>query len=87
VVVSDRIRFERLCRHRRDAGIKEYRGGDPTAPFVGNAVQELEEELADAVIYTAEAALQGRITTDVALDIDTHVRRALETLWDGLRRG
>jgi hypothetical protein len=79
--------FDKLCRDRRAAGIKQYRGGDPYAPFVGDPIKEVEEEIADAVIYTQEAALQGKIHPEVAFDVDAHLRRALATLWDGLRRG
>jgi hypothetical protein len=78
--------FDRLCRERRLAGIAEYRGGDPSRPFVGDPIQELHEELADATIYLQEAALQGRIRPDDAISVDMHIRRALTTLWASLRR-
>lgn len=78
--------FERLCRERRAAGIKQYRGGDPYAPFVGDPIQEVYEELADACIYLQEAALQGRIHPEVAFEADHWLRCAIRTVGDGLRR-
>jgi hypothetical protein len=85
-MVSYVLRFDRLCRDRREAGIKQYRGGDPHAPFVGDVVREIDEEGSDLTIYIEEAAKQGHITEEVAIEAQVHVLRALTTIWDGLGR-
>jgi hypothetical protein len=85
--VSDVMKFDRLCRDRRAAGIKQYRGGDPDAPFVGDVVREIDEEASDLTIYVEEAARQGLIDADTAIEAQVYVLRALRTVWDGLRRG
>jgi hypothetical protein len=78
--------FDRLCRDRRRAGIVEYRGGDASAPFVGDPIAEALEEAADFVIYVQEAALQGKLHPDDAMSIELHMRRALTTLWASLKK-
>lgn len=78
--------FERLRNRRRWAGIHQYRGGDPQAPFVGDAVEEFEAEMADGLNYLVEIALSGRISAEDAMEIDHWVRAGLRTLWASLKR-
>ena len=44
-------------RHRQ--GIAVYRGGDASAPFVGNAAAEAYEEALDVLVYAGEMLRQG----------------------------
>lgn len=46
--------FEDLCREKYDRGIKEHRNGDATAPFKGEILKEVCEELADIPNYLRE---------------------------------
>lgn len=80
------LAFERLRVRRRQAGIDQYRGGDPEAPFVGDPVEEFEAEAADALNYLAEIALSGRIKVEDAMEVDHWIRSALRTLWASLGR-
>lgn len=58
------MNFEALRRQRHEAGIKEHRGGDEAAPFVGDPLVERLHELADAENYQRVAARQAGLPDD-----------------------
>ena len=41
------------------AGVEEYRSGDEETPFIGDELEEMYEELVDALNYNKRAAAKG----------------------------
>lgn len=56
--------FDEMCRQRHDAGVRERRGGDPNAPFAGDPLHEMLQELADAENYLREEARRNGFNDD-----------------------
>lgn len=72
--------FESFRRRKHEAGVREHRGGDHSAPFNGDPVLEIYEEQADTVSYAEEAARQRLITAHRANNIDALARQIIEEL-------
>lgn len=70
--------FDDRCAARFQAGVEEYRGGDPTRPFSGNPFSCAMEELEDARNYVEEMGLTPRDRDVLIVD--------LWHLWTRIRR-
>lgn len=67
--------FDRLADERWARGVAAYRD-DPSEPFKGDPVEEGCEELLDCRNYVNESERQGRISSEIAALIRTHLARA-----------
>lgn len=73
-------RFRLAAWHRWEQGIRCYRGGDASAPFVGDAILEAQDEALDLALYVAEAARSGALSPGEARSLGRMARDAWEIL-------
>tara|TARA_R110001583_G_scaffold182357_2_gene340113 strand:+ start:14657 stop:15169 length:513 start_codon:yes stop_codon:yes gene_type:complete len=74
------MNLEEAKREKWVNGVKEYRGGDHAAEFVGDPVVEMYGEIVDAMLYNDEAAARGfalyakfnEVFTDLAKALQSH---------------
>ena len=84
--MTDEHDFEARCRARHAAGLRHYRGGDPSEPFVGDPLAEALDELADCRNYVTEALEAGQLSPLAAEHVEDLARKAygiLSTLGKG----
>lgn len=60
--VDPKIQFQRECDAKFWRGVREYRGGDATLPFVGDLIDEYCQEQLDSVNYLMDELRNGRIS-------------------------
>jgi hypothetical protein len=59
-------------------GVRRYRGGDGSRPFVGDAVEEAYAELLDFTLYLREAQRQRALPLPFIRESEVHVRRMVD---------
>lgn len=66
---------------KEQRGIEEYRGGDPSKPFQGDALAEGYEDAIDVAVYLRQAEREGRVPGDIGLELAHNLRQVI----DGIR--
>jgi hypothetical protein len=76
--------FDIYRKRKFNRGLIEHRGGNPDAPFQGDVIKEMYDEVVDLVNFCDEAARQRALPPERIAVIDNYARAILMHIALGL---